>query len=135
MPRAPISDLESWISELKHSGKLILVEGVKDKKALAHFGIRNIEALSGRPLYKVADDIAAKAKDVVILTDLDREGKRLYSILRTMLSRLGVRVDAFFREFLFKSTQLKQIEGLVSYSGKDAEKRQFTPHNPSQRHL
>ena len=51
----------------------------------------------------------------MILTDLDAEGKKLYARLNHDLQRHGVRVDNSFREFLFRHTSLRQIEGLDSY--------------------
>lgn len=52
------------------------------------------------------------SKKAVILTDLDKEGRKLYAILKTQLQFLGVKVDNYFREFLLKNTRVRQIEGL-----------------------
>ena len=106
--------LERWLEDLRTCGKIIIVEGSKDKKALTAFGIKNIITLR-RPLYLVCEEVAYKATDAVILTDLDKKGKELYGKLNTTLQTLGVRVDHRFREDLFKNTELHQIEGLVRY--------------------
>ena len=106
--------LEDFISELKNSSKLIIVEGKKDKKALGDLGIKNIITLK-QPIYKIVEQISKKNKEVIILTDLDKEGKKLYGKLNSELQRFGVNVDKKFREFLFKKTTLRQIEGLSSY--------------------
>lgn len=106
--------MEAWLEKLRKTNKLIIVEGKKDKEALEKLGVKNIVCLSG-PIYKVIEDISEKTKEVIILTDLDREGKKLYHRLKHNLQKHGVRVDNYFREFLFKETTLTQIEGIFRY--------------------
>ncbi len=108
-------ELEEWITKLQETDKIILVEGKKDKAALASLGITNVITLNRRPLFEVVEDIAAKYKDCILLVDLDKEGKKLYGKLNSGLSRHGVRVDKKFREFLQRKTKLKQIEGIDTY--------------------
>ena len=107
-------ELDEFIKDLRSSEKLIIVEGMKDKKALESFGIKNIVTLN-KPLHQVIEDVAEKSKDVIILTDLDKKGKELFGKLSSGLQSHGVRVDKSFREFLFRKTKLRQIEGLVTY--------------------
>lgn len=108
-------DLEEEIIKLKQSGKLIIVEGKKDKIALEKLGIKNIISLSKKPIFWVIEEISRKNKGVVILTDLDKHGKELFGKLNSGLQYHGVNVDNKFREFLFKKTKLRQIEGLINY--------------------
>ncbi len=103
------------LKKIKESNILIIVEGPKDKAALEYFGINNIQTLSKQPIYKIVENIAEKHKECIILTDLDKEGKKLFGKLNSGLSRFGVRIKKQFREFLFKETKLRQIEGLISY--------------------
>jgi len=107
-------EVEEFLNKLSETDKLVIVEGVKDKKALQVLGVKNICCLNDKPLYNIVEKVAAANKKVVILTDLDREGRKLYSKLRTHLQFLGVEVDNYFREFLFKNTRIRQIEGLSS---------------------
>lgn len=107
-------DLEDWIQSLRRSDKLILVEGIKDKKALEILDIKNITTIK-QPLYQLVEEIASKTEECILLLDLDMEGKKLYSELRHQLQKRGVRVDTKFREFLFKNTKLTHIEGLTTY--------------------
>jgi len=102
------------IENLKSSLKPIIVEGKKDKIALEKLGINNIYTIK-EPLYKLCEDLSKKYNSVIILTDLDKEGKKLYSKLKGNLERNGVKVDDKFRKYLFKETQLTQIEGLTKY--------------------
>jgi 5S rRNA maturation endonuclease (ribonuclease M5) len=109
-------DLGGWLEALKGSGCPIIVEGKRDRASLLDIGIRaEIIELSNKALFQVVEEVAGKAKKVVILTDLDKEGKRLYSILRRGLLERGVHVDNVFREWLFKNTKLRQIEGFHKY--------------------
>lgn len=112
------SDILLELEKLKLSSKtkIIIVEGIKDKKALEFFGIKNIITLK-KPLYAVIEDIIASDKDCIILTDLDKKGKQLYSKLFSKLSQFGVKIDNSFREFLF-TTKLRQIEGLTHFLNK-----------------
>ena len=102
------------IEKLKDSKKIIIVEGLKDKRALTIFGLKNIITLK-KPLYAVVEEAASKGKDAAILTDLDRQGKLLYSKLNSGLQSNGVRVDNQLRNFLFRKTKIRQIEGLRNY--------------------
>jgi len=107
-------ELDQWIAKLKKEDKLIIVEGIKDKRALASLGIKNIIVLK-KPLYAVVEEVAAKTKEVIILTDLDPKGRELFARLSKDLQKHGVKVDNKFREFLFKETKLRQIEGIDTY--------------------
>lgn len=107
-------ELDQWIEKLRKEKKLIVVEGIKDKKALEILGIMNIITLK-KPLYAVVEEIVSKAKEVILLTDLDPKGKELFARLSKDLQKQGVKIDNKFREFLFKETKLRQIEGIVSY--------------------
>ncbi|MBI2136818.1 toprim domain-containing protein [Candidatus Woesearchaeota archaeon] len=117
--------IHEFIDKIIDNNTLIIVEGIKDKKALEDLGINNIIILNRRPLYAVVEKVAAvygKAKkltgerpSVIILTDLDAEGKKLYGKLNSGLQNFGVRIDNRFREFLFRHTKLRQIEGMKNY--------------------
>lgn len=109
------ASLDEWLAALKEEAIPIVVEGPNDRAALEAFDISGIITLSRTPLYKVVDDIAERSKRVIILTDLDKEGKRLYSKLKQSFDRIGVQVDTVYREWLFKETTLSQIEGLPNY--------------------
>jgi 5S rRNA maturation endonuclease (ribonuclease M5) len=106
---------EKIIEELnKIMDKTVIVEGIKDKRALEHFGFQNIVILK-KGIFETCEEISKNEKKVVILTDLDSEGKKLYSVIYENLTRSNVKVEPSFREFLFRETGLRQIEGLVKY--------------------
>ena len=97
-------------------GDLILEEGQKDKAALVSLGFlpENILTLN-KPLYQIVEEVSRESRTCIILTDLDKEGRRLYSTLQHHLKRHGVKVDNKLRHFLFRETKLRQIEGLARY--------------------
>ena len=47
---------------------------------------------------------------------MDKQGKELYGKLNSGLQQRGVKIDNNFRNFLFKNTKLRQIEGLETYA-------------------
>lgn len=110
--------LVQWIEKLKQEQPYIIVEGPKDKTALNKLGLTNIIILRGKPLFQVVEDISKITDKVLILTDLDKKGRELYARLRQDLQKHGVKIDDKFREFLFKETKLRQIEGFTNYLNK-----------------
>lgn len=108
-------DFEEFVEKLRNDSeyKIVLVEGIKDKNSLARLGVKNIITLN-KPLYKIVEEITESKKDCIILTDLDKAGKEIYSRISSKLKEFGVKVDNSFREFLFK-TRLRQVEGITKY--------------------
>lgn len=109
--------MKEWLEKLRNSKKLIIVEGKKDKATLEKLGVKNVVAISRKPLYAFIESI--NVKEVIILTDLDRTGKKIYSILKHALQAKGIKVDKYFREYLFKHSKITQIEGLYHYLRKE----------------
>ena len=109
-----LQELQAWLARLKASGVLVVVEGKKDKAALASLGIMNTYSIEG-PKYMVVESLTTNTRMVALLTDLDPEGKKLYGQLKSDLSQNGIQVDDRFREFLFRKTRLRVIEGLPKY--------------------
>lgn len=110
---------DSHLFTIRDSGILLVVEGIKDKRALKNLDIMNVFSIDRLPLYKAVELIAKISekceRQCMILTDLDSEGKKLYAVLNHHLGQQGIRIDNSFREFLFRKTSLRQIEGLHSY--------------------
>ena len=68
-----------------------ICEGKRDVAALKQLGFTRIIELNA-PLFAVVERFEKKER-VQILTDLDAEGKRLYSRLSSDLKQRGVHVD------------------------------------------
>ncbi len=109
-----MESLQEWIILLAHESRPILVEGKKDKKALESFNVKNIIMLD-RPLFEIVEVISEKYDSVIILTDLDKEGKKFYAYFSQELGKRGVKIESKYRDFLFRNTDLTQIEGLPTY--------------------
>ncbi|MFA6889204.1 MAG: toprim domain-containing protein [Candidatus Woesearchaeota archaeon] len=101
------------IQKIKEEHILILVEGKKDKAALQKLGLTNIVILNGKDIWNRLEGI--KAKEVLILTDFDKQGKKLYYKIAKDLEQLHIKVNKKYREFFQKKTKLSQIEGMDTY--------------------
>ena len=90
-------EFEEFVKDLRKESKdkVVVVEGIKDKKALDKLGIKNIITLK-KPLYAVIEDIVESGKECIILTDLDKKGKQLYARLSSKLKQFGVKIDNSF---------------------------------------
>jgi 5S rRNA maturation endonuclease (ribonuclease M5) len=68
---------------------LLIVEGKKDAKALNTLGLTNILAINGKPLITIAEKVAigdlTGYSDIIILTDFDREGRRIAAKISRLL--------------------------------------------------
>ncbi len=110
------AEFEHQLQKMLKSDAAIIVEGKKDRSALEKLGIScKIFVLSKKPLFAVAEEVSAAHREAIVLTDLDAEGRRLYGKLNTLLQQLGVKVDNRLRNFLFRNTKLRQIEGMASF--------------------
>ena len=108
--------MKEWLDKLKESDKMIIVEGLNDKKALKAIGIDDFRIMVlDTELYLFSEKVAENTKKAIILTDTDPEGRKLYSKLKTFLTNNGVEVDNYFREFLFRNSDLSHIEGIDGY--------------------
>lgn len=87
--------LENVLKELE--GKLVIVEGKKDKKALKSLGVKDIIAINGRPLYEVADSLLKTEKEIVILTDFDKKGRQIEMNLKDLLKTHGKKTNSKLR--------------------------------------
>ena len=106
--------MEELLEELKLiKDKPVIVEGINDVKALEELGFTNVTPLNGA-LYQVIERFEDE-DEVVILTDLDKEGKKIYGRLAKGFAKRGVKVNDNVRNILFKETKLRQIEGLANY--------------------
>jgi len=108
-----VEQIQTMLDEIKCRNLLVIVEGPKDVRALKALGVDNVLSLK-KPLFAVVEEVASKAKEVVVLTDLDEEGRKLYHELSSHLQKHRVKINNHLRDFLFK-TGLRHIEGLPSY--------------------
>lgn len=101
-----------------HKNCLVIVEGLKDKETLKALGFKKVVTLN-KPLFQVVENVADTIKEeevikeVIILTDLDKAGRKLYSRLKNELTLRKVRVNNRIRNFLFR-TRYRQVQGLLN---------------------
>ena len=98
--------------------RVILVEGRKDREALAYLGISGdvfqIQS-SGGPS-AAAEYVESRGGKAVILTDWDRRGGNLAAALRDILGRDNPDIDGSVREDLSRLSRhyIKDVEALDS---------------------
>ena len=85
-------------------GCLLIVEGKKDTKALNTLELTNILAINGRPLISIAEMVTKMRgySDIIILTDFDREGRRIASTLSRLLRAHKIHPNQRLRSCIMK---------------------------------
>jgi 5S rRNA maturation endonuclease (ribonuclease M5) len=104
------------LNDLSREGAIVLVEGKRDAAALAELGYTG-EIMTSSTLTSGTSAVR-RAKLVIILTDLDTEGRRLAARYIRMFSRLGVRTTLVARRRLSKNSRGKflHIENLIRFA-------------------
>jgi len=113
-----LAEIKEVLEELEElaADHVILVEGLKDKKALSSIGIEGEVFMiqsEGGPI-KAAEYVSEHGGKAVILTDWDRRGGTIAHELENQLSSLGLIYDSRIRarlSFLCKK-YIKDIESL-----------------------
>lgn len=103
----------------KYRSYVIVVEGKKDAASLKSLGFERVYELhkNSIPLRERVEQIASeldKKDKVCILTDFDKEGKKIYLYVKPIFQELGVKLDSSFRGVLIKSG-VSHIEGLAQF--------------------
>jgi dTMP kinase len=120
-PQETLDELEELFRQLKErpEGTVILVEGRKDRLALACLGIGGaiVQVQDARGIFGVAEDLARKGQEAIVLTDWDRKGGQLAELLRNALKANGVRYDDTIRArmSMLCKKEIKDIESLPSF--------------------
>jgi 5S rRNA maturation endonuclease (ribonuclease M5) len=107
-----MEDREILLKEFLDSIRgVVIVEGLKDKKALESLGVGDIVQLhAGKSMLEVVEKLQG-SKNVAILTDLDQNGKILRKKLLTLFPMYGIMEDKKPREILARM-RVSHIEGL-----------------------
>jgi 5S rRNA maturation endonuclease (ribonuclease M5) len=119
--------LEELISALKEAsdrGAVIIVEGMRDEKALRALGIEGpVIMASRRPALDLAEMAARRYSEVVILTDWDEKGDEISYNLKRHLRSAGARFDVDIRGKLrsLVKKEIKDVESLSRYVEKMRE--------------
>lgn len=101
------TELECIMEEMDDFVDAIVVEGIRDKRALEEMGItKEIVTCATRSHTEFVDYLWRRHKRVTILTDYDRTGKRINKKLTKRLECLGVKVENRYR------TRIGRVLGL-----------------------
>ncbi|MFQ5887365.1 MAG: toprim domain-containing protein [Candidatus Hydrothermarchaeales archaeon] len=94
----------------------IIVEGKKDESALRAIGVKGkiFRISTGVPLFKFCEDISDRYPEVIILTDLDKEGERLFKKLKNYLLHKGVKINETFRKDILSKLETYEVESLYT---------------------
>ena len=107
------------VERLKREEKaLILVEGRRDGESLKNIGIHSeIICISQKNMYDLTLDLSKKDKKIIILTDFDSEGTKLFRNYRKELESLGANIDAtYYKELKFHLKKfIKGIEYIDNF--------------------
>lgn len=102
-------ELLEVLSELREANEEVpvVVEGARDVGSLRQLGLAGhiIPLHSGATLFALAEEIAAQADEVILLTDWDRKGQTLFESLRAALAANGVRVEGRFRDDIRRTSR------------------------------
>jgi len=109
-------EIEEELFELlqKIKEETVIVEGKRDKEVLCSFGFTKIFTIN-RGLYETAEKL--EGKRVIILTDFDKEGKKIARKLNLFLQSLDCKIDRETRRkigLMFARLKIKKIEELKS---------------------
>jgi len=116
-----LEELEELLLRLRErpEGTVILVEGKKDRAALTCLGISGeiVQVQDARGIFGVAEELARKGQEAIVLTDWDRKGGQLAELLRNALKANGVRYDDTIRArmSMLGKKEIKDIESLPAF--------------------
>ena len=120
-PRETLEELEELLIQLRErpESTVILVEGRKDRQALACLGIGGeiVQVQDAGGIFGVAEELARNGQEAIVLTDWDRKGGQLAELLRNALRANGVRYDDSIRARMSSlgKKEIKDIESLPSF--------------------
>ncbi|MBS3077640.1 hypothetical protein J4233_05205 [Candidatus Pacearchaeota archaeon] len=94
---------------------VILVEGKNDIKSLKSAGFEKVYAIHvpgvglRERIEQIVSEVGTK-ETFCVLMDLDKSGKKFYTLIKPILQELGVRVDTKFRGLLSREN-VSHLEG------------------------
>lgn len=106
-----ITDIVRKLDVLNNDGTLIVVEGKRDKKALNTLGLTNVEDISGKPLDVFVEKIKfINPESVILLSDFDKEGKKIESQLTKLFHVEGIKINSHMRRYIKNLLHVHRIE-------------------------
>ena len=93
-------ELQNLLNELEYMVSTVIVEGLRDVKALRELGFKGqIDVCSQLSVSEpeFSEILSRNNKSVLLLTDYDEEGKKINRHLTKLLERQGVKVEVGLR--------------------------------------
>ena len=116
--QASLEEIEEALAELQEENKTIpiIVEGEKDKQALRKLGVHGtiIPLNTGMSLSTFCDRLAHQYHTIILLTDWDKKGGHLFSIIKKHLKG-RVTCNTIYRDVFAKHSMIRTLEGLPSW--------------------
>ena len=113
-----LEEVEKAIANLLEENETvpIIVEGEKDVEALRKLGITGkiIRLNTGVSISTFCDRIAQQYQTIILLTDWDRKGGHLFSLIKKHLKGRTTCVSRY-REVFAKRCMIRTLEGLPSW--------------------
>jgi len=104
------------LNDLSRDGAVVLVEGKRDAEALVGLGFSGRIVTSSS--IHTATSRMRKANQVIILTDLDSEGRRMAARYTRLLSAMGIETTLVVRRRLSKGSRGRflHVENLIRFA-------------------
>jgi 5S rRNA maturation endonuclease (ribonuclease M5) len=116
-----LAGIEEAIDELKDRamcGAVILVEGRRDREALAKLGVTGeIVLTSHKSLFNLCESLARSKKDIIIMSDWDERGEEVARQICLYMEADGARPDNTLRITLrgLLKKEIMEVENLYGY--------------------
>ena len=112
-----LSDLVSELNTLAAEGWVVLVEGPRDASAMTGLGYRGA-LITVSSLARSGTQALEKAAGVIIMTDLDREGRQLAARYTRRLSHDGFQTSLLQRKRLLVASRgvFRHVENLSRFA-------------------
>ena len=111
-------EIQKTLTELIEENKTVpvIVEGAKDIDALRKLGLTGeiIRFNQGMSIPDFCDMIAERYSHIILLTDWDRKGGYLCTMLKKNLENRTI-CNTYHREIFAKKSIIKTVEGLPSW--------------------
>lgn len=113
------------IQKMAADGIPIIVEGIKDVKALKRLGVSGAiyKISNGNSLLNFVEGFS-ESKKIIVLTDFDRAGGELAKFITKQARTLGIEPVTEFRDKLkpLVCKNVKDIEGLAKFLQRERER-------------
>jgi 5S rRNA maturation endonuclease (ribonuclease M5) len=107
------SNLKKLMREIENCKDIpVIVEGIRDKRVLSRFGFKRIITISGKSLEKVGSYVAKNYKEVIILTDFDKEGRKKSKFLKKFFEAYHVKTVKTIPRLIKSIFRISKIEEL-----------------------